>query len=169
MCLVAEHLVKLGHRRIACIVPNLDLMFAHYRLEGLCAGLAQHGIELRQEYIRAGNLTQWDGYEQAVSLLSLPEPPTAIAAGNDLMALGAMSAAQERGLVVGKDIAITGFDDIPLAEHAQPPLTTVNQPIYLIGNMVCEMLIGIINGKEPEHSQILLKPSLVVRQSCGSS
>lgn len=168
MRLVAEHLVKRGHSRIAGIVPNLDLMFAYYRLEGLRAGLAQHGIELKEEYIRSGNLTQRDGFEQAISLLSLLEPPTAIAAGNDLMALGAMSAAQERGLVVGKDIAITGFDDIPLAEHAQPPLTTVNQPIYLIGNMICEMLIGIISGKKLEHSQILLEPSLVIRQSCGS-
>ena len=84
------------------------------------------------------------------------------------MALGAMSAAQKRGLVVGRDIAITGFDDTPLAEHAHPPLTTVHQPIYQIGSMVCEMLLDTLIGKELAQRNVLLKSTLIVRQSCGS-
>ena len=69
-------------------------------------------------------------------LLDLSRPPTAVAASNDLMALGAISAAQKRGLVVGQDIAITGFDDIPPAEHSHPTLTTVRQPVYNIGRQI---------------------------------
>jgi DNA-binding LacI/PurR family transcriptional regulator len=84
------------------------------------------------------------------------------------MAFGAISAAQEKGLVVGKDIAVTGFDDIPLAEHFHPPLTTVHQPIYKIGIMVCELLIDQILNKTITDKQIILKPNLVIRQSCGA-
>ena len=83
------------------------------------------------------------------------------------MALGAMSAIQERGLVVGKDVAVAGFDDIPMSEATHPPLTTVHQPIYQIGSLVAEILIQLIRGETPEQTQYLLKPRLVIRQSCG--
>ncbi len=85
------------------------------------------------------------------------------------MAFGAMSAAQDRGLVVGKDISITGFDDIPMAEYSHPPLTTLHQPLYKIGGMVCEMLIQLIQGEPLEERYVLLKPELIVRQSSGST
>jgi DNA-binding LacI/PurR family transcriptional regulator len=81
------------------------------------------------------------------------------------MALGAISAAQQLGLEVGQDIAVTGFDNIPLAEHCHPPLTTVHQPIYQIGEMVCEMLIKQIRGETLDEEQIVLKPSLMIRRS----
>ncbi|MEJ2305138.1 MAG: substrate-binding domain-containing protein, partial [Anaerolineales bacterium] len=97
------------------------------------------------------------------------DPPTAIVAGNDLMAFGAMSAAQDRGLEVGKDIAITGFDDIPMAAYSHPSLTTLHQPIYQIGEKVCEMLILLILGEELEQEQIILEPRLIIRQSTGAA
>lgn len=167
MKLVAQHLVQLGYERIACIMPTLDLMFAQKRLEGLKAGLAESGVPLEEKYIRVGDLTQRSGYHSAIDLLDLPNPPDAIAAGNDLMAFGAISAALERGLEVGDDIGITGFDDIPLTEHFHPALTTVHQPIYQIGEMVSEMLIKRIKNQPLDQRQLLLKPKLVVRQSCG--
>lgn len=83
------------------------------------------------------------------------------------MALGAISAAQEIGLVIGKDIAITGFDDTTMAEHSHPPLTTVHQPVYKIAGMVTEMLIQCIQGETLENEKVILKPSLVIRGSCG--
>jgi LacI family transcriptional regulator len=101
-------------------------------------------------------------------LLDLASPPTGVIACNDLMALGAISAAQKRGLVVGRDVAITGFDDIPLAEHSHPPLTTVHQPVYGIGRQVCDMLIRLIRGEELAQRQVLLQPELVVRESSGA-
>jgi DNA-binding LacI/PurR family transcriptional regulator len=85
------------------------------------------------------------------------------------MAIGAMSAAQQRGLQVGVDIAITGFDDTSMSEHAHPPLTTVHQPVYKIGGRVCEMLVQIIRGETPKQAKVVQKPSLVVRQSSAGS
>ncbi|MBE9524442.1 MAG: LacI family DNA-binding transcriptional regulator [Chloroflexi bacterium] len=167
MRLVTEHLASQGHQRIACIAPPNDLMFAHYRLGGFKDGLSEAGIPVNDALIRIGNLTQRSGYEQASALLDLPSPPSAIAACNDLMAFGAMSAAQARGLVVGKDVAITGFDNIPMAEYSHPSLTTIHQPLYKIGGMVCEMLIQLIRGESLENKHILLKPELIVRQSSG--
>jgi LacI family transcriptional regulator len=167
MRLMADHLARLGYRRIACIAPPPELMFAHYRLQGLRRGLAEHDIVLDESQVFASDLTQRGGYAVAEALLRNGAPPDAIAACNDLMALGAMSAAQGRGLAVGEDMAITGFDDIPMAEHSHPPLTTLHQPIYEIATMLTEMLLALIAGQTPEQSQVILKPRLVIRRSCG--
>jgi LacI family transcriptional regulator len=165
--LVAEHIINLGHRRIACIASPPDLMFSQYRLEGLRSRLRELSAPLDPDLVRVGDLTQRSGYEQAMELFDLPNPPTAIVAFNDLMAFGAMSAAQNRGLVVGSDISITGFDNTPMASHSHPPLTTVDQPIYQIGSMVCEMLIKCIKGEDLEQRQVLLQPELNIRESSG--
>lgn len=167
MALVVEYLTNLGHRRIACITPPMDLMFAHHRLNSVRSGLESRGIPCDEDLIVMSDLTQAGGYQQAWKLLEAPNPPTAIIACNDLMALGAMSAAQERGLRVGIDISITGFDDIAQAEHSHPPLTTVRQPIEKIGEKVCEMLVKIIHQETLEKTQLILQPELIVRQSCG--
>ena len=164
---VADHLVDLGHRRIACIASPAELMFSQYRLDGLRSRLQERNVTLDQLSIRVGDLTQRSGYEQAMQLLDLPSPPTAIVAFNDLMAFGAMSAAQNRGLIVGSDISITGFDNTPMADHSHPPLTTVDQPIYQIGNMVCEMLVKCVKDETLEEKQVLLQPELNIRASSG--
>jgi len=165
--LVADHLVNLGHRRIACIASPPDLMFSQYRLEGLRSRLQELDTPLNPDLIRLGDLTQRSGYEKAVELLDHSSPPTAIVAFNDLMALAAMSAAQNSGLEVGSEISITGFDNTPMADHSHPPLTTVDQPIYQIGSIVCEMLVHLMQGGTLEEEHILLKPKLIVRQSSG--
>jgi len=165
--LVADHLVNLGHRRIACIASPPDLMFSQYRLDGLHSRLRELGAPLDPDLVRIGDLTQRSGFEKAMELLDLPNLPTAIVAFNDLMALGAMSAAQTRRLVVGSDISITGFDNIPMAAHSHPPLTTIDQPIYQIGNSICEMLIKCIKGEDLEQRQVLLLPELNIRESSG--
>ncbi|RME50408.1 MAG: LacI family transcriptional regulator [Caldilineae bacterium] len=165
MRMVVSHLIEQGHTRIACITAPGDLMFAHYRRQGYIAALQAHNLSLEPSLVVEGDLTQRSGRQAARQLLNLPHPPTAIAACNDLMAIGAMSTAQEQGLVVGKDIAITGFDDIPWAENTHPPLTTVHQPIYRIGTMVCQMLIQLIRGEPLSQQQVILQPTLIVRQS----
>jgi LacI family transcriptional regulator len=142
-------------------------MFAYARLEGFRQALIQLGMNLAPSYTLEGDLTQRDGHQKALTLLDLEFPPTAIVACNDLMALGAVSAAQKRGLKVGKDIAIIGYDDVPQAEHNHPSLTTIHQPIYRIGSMLCEMLGKIMRGEELEEKSIILKPSLIIRESCG--
>lgn len=165
MRLVAHHLIELGHRDIGLITGPDYLMFIQHRIEGLKDGLERTRVTLKPEMVREGDLTQRAGYTRANQLLDLPRPPSAIVACNDLMAFGAMSAAQERGLKVGEDIAITGFDDIPMAEYSHPPLTTLHQPIYKIGEQVCEMLIRIILEGPLVQDQIILEPSLMIRQS----
>lgn len=167
MRMLGRHLLELGHRRFSCITPPAELMFTHERLRGLREALREAGLDLDPAYVREGDLTQRGGFEQAQTLLRLPDRPTVIVACNDLMALGALSAAQQAGLVVSEDISITGFDDIPMAEHSHPPLTTLHQPIYKIGNQVCGMLIRLIQGETLERVQILRKPELIIRQSSG--
>lgn len=167
MRLLAHHLADLGHTSIAFIAAPDHLMFAHTRLKGFREGLIERGIHLDPTMVITGDLTQRDGFKQANQLLERVNSPTAIAACNDLMALGAVSAAQKKGLNVGKDIAITGFDNIPLAEHSHPPLTTIHQPIYQIGDMVSEMLIKCIQGDVLESSSVILEPTLVIRETCG--
>lgn len=169
MQLVADHLVSLGHQRIACIASPPELMFTRYRLKGLRSRLRKRKAPLDPTLVRTGDLTQRSGYEHGSDLLNLPSPPTAIVAFNDLMAFGAMSAAQKRGLVVGTDVSITGFDNIPMAAHSHPPLTTVDQPIYQIGSMICEMLVKCVNGEVLEKNQALLQPELNVRDSSGEA
>ena len=167
MHLIVDHLIKAGHTRIAFIAAPEDLMFAEYRINGFLEGIKKRDIPVDDALIVVGDLTQSGGYRQANVLLDLANPPQAIVTCNDLMAFGAMSAAQQRGLIIGVDIAVVGFDDVTMAEHSHPPLTTVHQPVYKIGWMVTEMLIKKINGEILDEEHIILEPSLIVRQSCG--
>jgi LacI family transcriptional regulator len=168
LALVTQHLVDLGHRRLAHISAPANLTFALYRSAGLQETLQKNGLSLSPEYQVTGDLTQQGGFRAMNHLLDLPTPPTAVVASNDLMALGAISASQKRGLVVGRDVAITGFDDIPLAEHSHPSLTTVHQPVYDIGRKICDMLVSLIRGEELSERHILLQPELIIRESSGT-
>jgi len=165
--LAVEHLLNLGHRRIAYLGSPENLMFSTLRWKGFQGTMAGHGIPVNASLVLHGDLTQRSGHILTSQLLDLPERPTAIVATNDLMALGAMAAAQERGLEVGHDISIVGFDDIPPAEGAHPPLTTVHQPIYRIATTITAMLIQILRGEPLAERQKLLVPRLVVRRSTG--
>ncbi len=165
---LTEHLIALGHRRIGYISAPLDLMFASHRLEGYKDALREHAIPLDERLVLIGQLTEQSGYEVGKALLGRADPPTAVIACNDLMALGVISAAQSLGLRVGWDVAVAGFDDIPLAAHAQPPLTTVRQPIYEIGRRICRMLIRLLREGSLEEPHVILQPQLIVRESCGS-
>ncbi|MFQ6014115.1 MAG: LacI family DNA-binding transcriptional regulator [Anaerolineae bacterium] len=164
---VTQHLIDLGHQRIAHITAPSNLMFTVYRDQGYRAALERNGIPLDERLIVVSDLTERGGFEAARALLGHDPPPTAIIADNDLMALGAISVAQKLGMVVGQGISITGFDDIPIAAHSHPPLTTVRQPIYDIGRRICRMLIQVIKGEELAERHILLQPELVVRESSG--
>ena len=167
MRLVVDHLVKLGHRKFACIAPSLNMTFANHRMKGMKDGLECHNIEIDPRSVLTGDLTEKGGYERTLELLDRSNRPSAIVACNDLMAIGAIRAIQESGLEVGRDVSVTGFDDIPISEYIQPSLTTVSQPIYQIGRMACEMLIDILHKKASRKRQVLLEPTLIVRHSTG--
>ena len=165
--LLTQHLIDLGHRRISMISAPAGLMFSALRTNGYMDTLRSSGIPVDHELILGGDLTQRGGYQVAQKLLSLAPPVTAIIACNDLMALGTMSAAQQKGLTVGRNVSVAGFDDIPLAEHTHPPLTTVRQPIYEIGQRITRMLTAVIQGETLNEQQVLLTPQLVIRESSG--
>jgi len=165
--LLVEHFVELGHRDMGLILPPSDMAFTEFRRQGYQEGLAVAGLPYRPEYVVYGDLWWSGGFQGTQALLDDHPELTAIIACNDLMALGAMSAVHGRGLQVGRDIAIAGFDDIPAAEYAYPPLTTIHQPIYEIGQRLVRMLIGIIRGTPPSETQVLLPSKLIVRASSG--
>jgi LacI family transcriptional regulator len=162
------HLVELGHQYIGLILPPTEMAFTEFRHQGYREGLSSAAIHYRPEYVKHGDLLRGSGFDYASQFFDQLPHITAIVACNDLMALGAISAAQARGLHVGSDISITGFDDIPAAEYANPPLTTIHQPIYQIGQRLVEMLSSFISGAPIEQDQILLASSLVIRQSTGT-
>ena len=162
-----RYLIMLGHRRIAIILPREDVMFAHYRLQGFEEAMADAGLTVNNALMKRSTLTMHGGYEAGRSLLLHDDPPSAIVASNDLMALGVISAAQGLGLSVGTDVSVTGFDDIPLADYANPSLTTVRQPLVEIGKRICGMLIRLLQGETLSENQVIIKPKLIIRESCG--
>lgn len=175
MRLLAQHMVDLGHRHFGFISAPAGLLFCRLRLDGYRSVLQANGFPANGGLVVSGDLAQRSGFRAAQELLGRTPRPTAIIACNDLMALGAMSAAQKMGLTVGRDLSVGGFDDIPLAEHAHPPLTTMRQPIYEIGQRITRMLVQLIqvprglSGEEeaPAERQVLLTPQLIVRESSG--
>ncbi len=166
---VTQHFIELGHHHIGLILSPEDIAFTEYRHAGYRQGLEQAGIPYETNYVSYGDLLWAGGYQSTQRLLDQCPELTAIVACNDLMAFGAMSAVQGRGLQVGHDIAVSGFDDIPAAEYAHPPLTTVRQPIYEIGQQLVQMLVYIIAGITLPQSQLILEPNLVVRESSGGA
>lgn len=164
----AAHLAQLGHRRIAFISGPDTFRSSHERGAGFERGLAEHGLKLDPAYMRRGAYTFESGVEQATELLSLPQPPTAIFAGNDEMAIGVMQAARNLGLDVPGDLSIVGFDDLPMASRVWPNLTTVRLPIRDMGRMAAEKLTASSRGLDPAKlNQPEVRPSLIERDSSG--
>jgi len=164
---LVEHFVDYGHRQIAMILSPGDLMFTALRLRGYREALDMFGLSYREDYVVEGDLSQRGGLEAADRLLQLSDPPTAIIACNDMMALGAMTAIQRYGLSAGQDIAVAGFDDIPAALDAEPPLTTIRQPIYKIGCQLVDMLVNLMQNIPLDNPHILMEPELIIRSSSG--
>lgn len=165
----ARHLAELGHRRIAFISGPDSFRSSHERGAGFRDGLAEHGLTLDEPYVRQGAYTFESGVEAARDLLAMPEPPTAIFAGNDEMAIGVMKAARDAGLDVPRDLSIVGFDDLPMASRVWPNLTTVRLPIRDMGRMAAEKLTARSRGLDPATLvQPEVDPSLVVRDSTAA-
>jgi len=164
--LAVEHLVGLGHRRIAIITGPLDLAPAQDRLEGYRSVLQESGIPSIDEYIVEGDFQVGSGRQLAGKLLTLELPPTAIFASNDMMAIGALHTARQLGVHVPEDLSLVGFDNIFLSSLVDPPLTTVAQPAYRLGELAVEKLLRRISGVDADdYSETCLATELVVRSS----
>ncbi|HET9060542.1 MAG TPA: LacI family DNA-binding transcriptional regulator [Acidimicrobiales bacterium] len=163
-----EHLIRLGHTRIGAITGPHNWIATDGRLMGYRAALATTGRLAPEQMVIAGEEpTIAHGLEAGRAMLSLPEPPTAIFAFNDKMAIGAMEAAAERGLSVPQDLSIVGFDDLELSQVVQPRLTTVRQPLDEMARIGVELLLRLIDGREIDTLHIELATELVVRGSTG--
>jgi LacI family transcriptional regulator len=163
-----RHLLALGHRRIGFITGTQELVASHERLQGYRDGLAEIGLPFDPELVREGDYTQPTGFQQSQALLESAQPPTAIVASNDMMAFGVMDAAKLRGLTIGRDISITGFDDIFQASQSYPALTTVRQPLEEMGQSAAELLVALIEGSSPPLSLHRELPTeLIVRDTTG--
>ncbi len=155
---VVRHLASLGHENIAFICGPAKNADAEQRRRGFRAGLKAHdidGVELD------GNFTEESGYEAGKAIVAMKHRPSAVFAANDSMALGALSAFRDAGIRVPDDMALVGFDDVPIARFLDPPLTTVKVPIAELGRRGLQLLLG---DQAPQR----LETSLVVRRSCGA-
>ena len=159
-----EHLIDLGHRLIGCIGGPDGSPTAVDRLTGYRNALAQNGIALDERLVKRGTWSPESGYLLARELLAGPERPTAVFSANDQMAFGVIKAAREMGLNVPKDLAVVGFDNVPPGSYFDPPLTTVEIPMYDIGVATMRMLIDLLSG-EPFEKLRLFKTKLLVRGS----
>jgi LacI family transcriptional regulator len=161
-----EYLIKLGHRRIGFITGWMDLGCALDRIDGYRSALRINHITEESELIYEGTFFQPDGFQGACTLLDLPNPPTAIFASNDVMAMGVIDAVRTRGLRVPEDISVIGFDDIPQASMIHPALTTISQPLEKMGRIATQMLLELLSQPRKKIGRIELPTELIVRESC---
>ena len=162
-----QHLLRLGHRRIAHIAGPPTLHVAAERRRGYLDALRTAGLE-GEAVIVEGDFTADGGRRAMAAALRARPPITAVAAANDLMAIGAMETLRLLAARVPQDVAVVGFDDITFASLVSPALTTVAQPKYRMGQMAMERLLQLLHGGDVRSRQTVLVPELVVRESCGA-
>jgi LacI family transcriptional regulator len=165
---MVRHLIKHGHKRIAIIKGEENNFDAEERLKGYRSALYDAGLELNPKLELPGNFNEETGYTAMKKILNLKPRPTAVFASNDAMAIGAISAIQGKGLRIPEDIAIGGFDDVPITKYLKPSLSSVHVPIYDLGTNAASKLIRLIKNENniPEE-KIVLRTTLIVRESCG--
>ncbi|HEY8346553.1 MAG TPA: LacI family DNA-binding transcriptional regulator [Symbiobacteriaceae bacterium] len=166
---VVAHLVSLGHRRIGFITGLRERVYCYDRLQGYRKGLEEAGISYDPALVVEGNITQADAGLALERLMSLSDPPTAVMAGDDVLALGALDAALRMGLRIPGDLALSGFNDTPLWRWIRPRLTTVRIPMYDLGVMAARMLIGLLKGRPSCPPYVILPSQLIVRESTTGS
>ena len=166
--LAVEHLIKLGHKRIGVIGGSSESSVGFERLEGGKKALEAYGLEQMENYFLEGDFLKDSGYQGGKRFLKMAEPPTAIFATNDYMALGVYQAILEEGLKIPEEVALIGFNDIEFAAIRGIELTTIGQKKYEMGALSVKTLVEKIEGKKVGLSEeIILEPELIIRQTCG--
>ena len=163
-----QHLLGLGHHRIAYLGGPAVAAANQARVHGYRAAMEEGRAPVPDGYVRPGEFTYQTGVRGAAALLDLAEPPTAVVAGNDEIALGVIETARTRGLRVPQDVSVVGFDDTLLARMASPPLTTVRQPLREMGGVALRTALRLANGEKLESHHVELATELVVRASTTS-
>ncbi|KAB8143244.1 LacI family transcriptional regulator [Chloroflexia bacterium SDU3-3] len=165
--LAVQHLIGLGHRRIGLIQLPSDMAESEPRYEGYASALAEAGIDPDPELVVEAGRREVDGYQAMQELLGIPEPPTAVLACSDELALGAMHALYDAGREIGRDTSLIAFEDTPVAAHTHPPLTALRQPRYRMGEQLATLLIEAIEQRAQQPRRVTLETRLVVRRSTG--
>lgn len=160
-----RHLIALGHRRIAVISGPGDVLCSRARVDGYRSAHDEMGIPRDLSLVRWGAFDAESGYAHGHDLLSRPDRPTAIFAGSDYQALGVMRAARELGLRIPEDLSVVGYDNLPITEWLNPPLTTVNQPLQEMASMATRMVLMLAAKKRPPSLRVELVTELVERGS----
>lgn len=161
-----EYLISLKHNRIGHISGPLNVVVGRDRCKGFHQAMSKHGIPVDPSLVQEGEFSFESGFNLMMKFLSLEEPPTAIFAGNDEMAMGAVKAAKSKGFRVPEDLSVVGFDDIKFASIFEPALTTIAQPTFDMGQKAMHLLLRLINNEELEKDQFILPDNLIVRESC---
>jgi LacI family transcriptional regulator len=162
-----EHLLSLGHRRIAAIAGPADYLCSRARIDGYRSALERAGIEFDRALVRHGDFQHDGGFSAGGELLDLADHPTGIFAGNDQQALGVYEAARQRGLRIPQDLSVVGFDDLPVVRWVSPPLTTVRQPLAEMGRAAAEMLSDLVDSVPLRSRRHELSTELITRESTG--
>ncbi|WP_028987033.1 LacI family DNA-binding transcriptional regulator [Thermicanus aegyptius] len=163
--LATKHLLDLGHRRIAVVTENLKVSSSRDRLRGYRQALEDKGICYDETLIKTTDFSIADGKKKALELFEAELLPTAVFACNDLLAIGVMQAAKERGLRVPADLSVVGFDNTILATITDPMLTTVAQPIEHMGKQVVDLLVQQMTQEPRTKQRVILRPELIIRNS----
>lgn len=165
-----EHLIRLGHSRIACIInSSVKYTAAADRLAGYKQALKDAGIPYSENLIRFGNFTASSGYREMQSLFDNTPDFTAVFISSDEVAVGAIAAIHEHGLKIPDEIALVGFDDLPIARYLEPPLTTVAVPALELARRASSMLIDMLQGETVNDQRVILDTVLKIRESCGAN
>jgi LacI family transcriptional regulator/LacI family repressor for deo operon, udp, cdd, tsx, nupC, and nupG len=162
-----EHLVKVGHKRIAHITGDPSIPTTHERIAGYRAALEKYGLPVDETIIQGRESNFKSGADIAAALLDLPEPPTAIFTGNNLLTLGALETIHKRGVLIPGQVAIVGFDDMYWANSLNPPLTAIRQHGFEMGQRAIELLYQRILHPARLPAHVVIKTELMVRKSCG--
>lgn len=165
--MAAEYLISLGHKRIATVTGNMQTQAGIDRYEGFQKTLMKKGIEFDPEYFFKGDYSRRSAREAAAHFFSLDNPPTAIFAASDDMALEIISVAHENGIKVPEDISVIGFDDNPAGLFGSVALTTIKQPLFAMGEEAVKIIYEAMQTKQPVLVQKILSPDLIIRESCS--
>ncbi|MBZ5738919.1 LacI family DNA-binding transcriptional regulator [Nocardioides mangrovi] len=160
-----DHLLALGHRRIGMVTGRPDLVSAQLREQGYRDAIHAAGLRVDEDLLALGAFDPEQAREAARALLTLPDPPTAIFAANDISALATLDVAAELGIDVPGRVSVVGFDNIPESALSEPALTTVQQPMRQLGREATAMLVRLIAGEEIADTHITLDTTLVERRS----
>ena len=161
-----SHLLRLGRKRVATITGPQNMVVGKDRYQGYLDAIRSGGLVVDPNLVAEGDFSDMGGYFSMKGLL--PFHPDAVFAASDIMAVGAMRAINEAGLRIPGDVAVIGFDDLPLAAHTNPPLTTIRQPAIRTGVVTTEVLIEMVEHPVSQPRRIVLPTELVIRSTCGS-